>query len=113
VTPTLYNQALYQNARVGKSFRYAIPAPPGLYLVHLKLAELWMKPGELGRRPMNIEINGWRVWDRWDPAEAAGQTRMAADLRVEDIVPDKEGRIVIQASAAGEAEAILQAIEIE
>lgn len=113
VTPTLLDQALYGTVRTGKSFRYAIPAPPGLYSVHLKFAELWMKEGDLGMRPMNIEVNGRRVWENWDPATAAGRTRAAADLRVEDVVPDKDGRIVIQANGTGAEDAILQAIEIE
>jgi hypothetical protein len=113
VTPTLYDQALYQTARTGKSFRYVVPLPPGLYSVHLKFAELWMRDGEVGRRPMNIEVNERRVWQNWDPATAAGRVNQAADVRVEDVVPDSRGHVVIQLSAAGESEAILQAIEIE
>jgi hypothetical protein len=38
---------------------------------------------------------------------------MAADLRVDDVTPDRAGRITIRISAAGDEEAILQAIEIE
>ena len=110
-TPVICDQELYRAARTGKSFRYVVPVPPGLYAVHLKFAELWLKA--TGKRPMNIEVNGRRVWEQWDAADAAGQVRAAADLRVEDIVPDQHGRIVIQVSAAGPNDAILQAIEIE
>jgi hypothetical protein len=88
-----------------------VPVPPGLYTVHLKFAELWLK--ELGQRPLNIEINGHRVREFWDPATAAGKVGMAADIRQEDVAPDKQGHITIHVSAAGREEAILQAIEIE
>jgi hypothetical protein len=110
-SPTLYDEGLYQSARSGQSFSYTVPVPPGLYTVHLKFAELWLK--ELGQRPLNIEINGHRVREFWDPATAAGKVGMAADIRQEDVAPDKQGHITIDVSAAGREEAILQAIEIE
>ena len=110
-SPTLYDQDLYRTARTGKSFSYEFLLPPGLYTVHLKFAELWLK--EKGKRPMNIEINGLRVREKWDPGDAAGEPAMAADFRVEDITPDKDGKIRIAISAAGENDAILQGIEIE
>ena len=110
-SPTLYDQALYQTARSGRAFSYSVSAPQGLYTVHLKFAELWLK--ESGRRPMRIEINGRVVRDEWDPATAAGQTGMAADMRVEDIAPDKQNRITICVRATGANDGILQGIEIE
>jgi len=70
-SPTLYDQELYRTARAGKEINYRFALPNGLYIVHLKFAELWLK--ELGQRPMNIEINGRRYWSAWDPASAAGQ----------------------------------------
>jgi hypothetical protein len=90
-SPTLYDQKLYQTARSGRSVSYKLPISPGLYIVHLKFAELWLK--EPGQRPMNIEINGQLRWQGWDPATATGQMGMAADLRTEDIAPDKDGYI--------------------
>ena len=110
-SPTLYDQELYQTARSGQSFSYSIHVPPGLYTVHLKFAELWLK--EPGQRPMNIDINGRRVRNSWDPASAAGRVGMAADIREEDVAPDEHGHIIINVSATGNNEAILQAIEIE
>lgn len=110
-SPTLYDQALYQTARSGKAVSYSVPVPPGLYTVHLKFAELWLT--DLRQRPMNIEVNGRTVRECWDPAEAAGQTGMTADIRVEDVTPDKDNRILIRITAAGENDAILQGIEIE
>jgi len=110
-SPTVYDQRLYQTARSGKSFAYAIPVPPGLYTIQLKFAELWLKA--LGKRPMDIAINGQMVRKGWDPAQAAGELGMAAGIRVGDIAPDKDGKIVIRVSAAGAEDAILQAIEIE
>jgi len=50
---------------------------------------------------------------QWDPALAAGQGNMAADVRVEDIAPDAAGNIAIRVQAAGGNDAILQAIEIQ
>lgn len=110
-SPTLYDQALYQTARSGREFRYSIPVPPGVYAVHLKFAELWLK--DLQQRPMNIIVNGHIVRSHWDPAQAAGQVGMAADIRVEDVTPDKNNLITIHISATGNNDAILQGIEIE
>ncbi|MBI2842942.1 MAG: hypothetical protein HYX78_06035 [Armatimonadetes bacterium] len=110
-SPTLYDQALYQTARSGKSLSYTIHVPAGLYAVHLKFAELWLK--EPGQRPMNIEINGRRIRESWDPAKAAGQVGMAADIRAQNITPDKDGNIKIRITATGNNDAIVQGIEIE
>ncbi len=109
-TPTLYDQALYQSARSGRELTYALPLPPGLYDVHLKFAELWLK--ETGKRPMDIEINGKVIWKSWDPGSAAGQVGMAIDLRAPNITPDKDGVIKIRLRAVGENDAILQGIEV-
>ena len=110
-SPTLYDQELYRTARSAKAFSYTIAAPPGLYTVHLKFAELWLpKPGE---RPMDITVNGRLVRKSWDPATAAGCIGMATDIRIDNATPDKEGRIVIDLRATGANDAILQAIEIE
>lgn len=110
-SPTLYDQELYRTARSAKAFSYTLAAPPGLYTVHLKFAELWLTTA--GERPMDIEINGQWVHKSWDPASAAGCVGMAADLRRNNITPDKDGRIVISLRATGGNDAILQAIEIE
>jgi len=109
-SPTLHDQRLYQTARSGRELVYAIAVSPGLYTVHLKFAELWQT--ELGQRPLHLEVNGSRVREHWDPASAAGQAGMAADVRVEDAVPDSGGKIIIRVIAAGEADAILQAVEV-
>jgi len=110
-SPTLYDQELYRTARSGKHFSYTLAASPGLYTVHLKFAELWLaKPGE---RPIDIAINGRLVRKSWDPATAAGCVGMAADLRMDNITPDKEGHIVISLSATSANDVILQAIEVE
>jgi malectin (di-glucose binding ER protein) len=110
-SPTLYDQELYRTARSAKALSYTLAAPPGLYTVHLKFAELWLAtPGE---RPMDIAINGRLVRKSWDPAAAAGRIGMAVDIRINNITPDKEGHIAISLHATGANEAILQAIEIE
>ena len=110
-SPTLYDQELYRTARSAKTFSYTLAAPPGLYTVHLKFAELWLpKPGQ---RPMDITVNGRLVRKSWDPAAAAGRIGMAGDVRGDNITPDKEGHITIGLRATGVNDAILQAIEIE
>ena len=92
-SPTLYDQELYRTARSARTFSYTLAAPPGMYTVHLKFAELWLpKPGQ---RPMDIAVNGRLVRKSWDPAAAAGRIGMAADIRTENITPDNEGHITI------------------
>ena len=71
-SPTLYDQELYRTARSARAFGYTLAAPPGLYTVHLKFAELWLP--KAGERPMDIAINGRLVRKSWDPAAAAGRT---------------------------------------
>jgi len=110
-SPTLHDQKLYQTADTGRELVYRIAAPPGLYSVQLKFAELWLD--QPGQRPMNIEVNGRPVRTDWDPATAAGLLGMAADIRAADIAPDKQGNITIRVTAAGKNDAILQAIAIE
>jgi hypothetical protein len=110
-SPTLYDQQLYRTARSAKALSYTFAAPPGLYTVHLKFAELWLT--KTGERPMDIVINGRLVRKSWDPASAAGCTGMAADFRINNITPDKNGCIVIGLCATGVNDAILQAVEIE
>jgi hypothetical protein len=109
-SPTLFDQAIYQTARTGKTLRYVFTVPPGLHEVQLKFAELWLN--EIGKRPMHIDINGRRYWEAWDPGTAAGCLGMAMDLRAENIVPDKDGKITLVIAAAGENEAILQGLQI-
>ncbi|MCU0962084.1 MAG: malectin [Pirellulaceae bacterium] len=110
-SPTLYDQDLYRTARSGNRFSYAVSVTPGLYSVRLKCAELWLK--DKGARRMNIDINGRRVREAWDPAEAAGELGMAADFTVEDVAPDKDGKIKIEFTAVGAHDAIVQGIELE
>ncbi len=110
-SPTLYDQELYRTARTGRKLAYGISVPPGLYTVHLKFAELWLTKS--GDRPMDIEINGSTIRQNWDPATAAGQLNMAADIRIENIAPDQDGKIVIVVAATAENDAILQGIEVE
>ena len=110
-SPTLYDQALYRTARTGKTIGYSFELPDGLYTVHLKFAEMWLK--SIGQRPMNIQINGKTYWKGFDPSKTAGKLGSTADIRAEDITPDKNGKITIKVSAAGANDAILQGIEIE
>ncbi|OPZ96513.1 MAG: Di-glucose binding within endoplasmic reticulum [Planctomycetes bacterium ADurb.Bin412] len=110
-SPTLYDQELYRTARSGKELTYSFAVPAGLYTVHLKFAELWLN--EAGQRPMDIAINGRCFWKSWDPSIQAGKLAMSADVRVDGITPDQQGLITLRINAAGNQDAILQAIEIE
>jgi hypothetical protein len=110
-SPTLYDQSLYRTARTGKDFLYTVSVPPGLYVVHLKFAELWLN--ELGKRPMDVEVNGRKFLRSWDPAATAGKIGATSDVRFEDITPDGNGRITVRLIATGANEAILQGVEIE
>jgi len=105
-SPTLYDQALYQTARSGRTFGYSIPAAPGLYTVHLKFAELWLK--ETGQRTDEHRHKRLPGARELDPGAAAGQTGMAADFRVANVTPDGSGKITIRLSAVGSNDAILQ-----
>ena len=110
-SPTLYDQSLYQTARSGREISYSLTLPQGLYTVHLKFAELWLK--DTGKRLMDILINGRKVWKSWDPSTVAGQTGMAIDLQATGITPDHNGKVSIQIIAKGENDAIIQGIEIQ
>jgi hypothetical protein len=109
--PTLMDQGLYQSARAGQEFTYRLPLPPGLYSVHLLIAELWQE--QLGQRPMDIWINGQALATAWDPATQAGVVGRAADLRMDNVAPTVDGCITVRCRACGECPAILQAIAID
>lgn len=134
--PTLLDQGLYQTARAGKDFTYRLPLPPGLYSIHLLIAELWQE--QPGRRPMDIWINGQALVTAWDPATQAARggansyiattdaqgagsdpathataLRRAADLRLDHVAPAADGCITVRCRACGEHPAILQAIAID
>jgi hypothetical protein len=110
-TPTTWDQGLYGAARSGKAIAYKVSLPEGLYTLQLKFAELWLdKPGA---RPMNVAVNGRVVKRGWDPAEAAGELAMATGIRIAEVTPGKDGCVCIRFVAAGENDAIIQAIEIQ
>ena len=110
-SPTIYDQPLYQTARTGRKIEITAKALPGHYTVHLKFAEMWLK--ETGGRPMNIEINGHRYWENYDPSTAANMINMGADLRIDAVTPDNKGRINVIITSAGKNDAILQGLEIK
>ena len=108
-SPTIYDQQLYRTARAGKTIQYKVPVKDGLYVVHLKFAELWLD--ETGKRPLDIAINGRTVWEAWDPpqedcrapnAPPTGQTR--GELKTADefnnLVVRAEGATSTSATAA-------------
>ena len=83
-SPTLCDQQLTARPEPAKVRVQGAGNPRPLH-GHLKFAELWLQSGQAAdeRRsqwPARVEP--------WDPAAAAGQPNMAADLRVEDVSPD-------------------------
>ncbi|MBP5094024.1 MAG: hypothetical protein J6332_08250, partial [Abditibacteriota bacterium] len=58
-------------------------------------------------------INGKLVAKDWDMGQWAEEDHFNADLRFDDIVPDKDGNIVIKLVAKGANDAVIQGIEIE
>jgi hypothetical protein len=109
--PTLFDQGLYQSACTGEDFTIRLPLPPGLYSVHLLIAELWQE--QPGTRSMDIWINGQPLVNSWDPAIQAGTVGRAADLRLDQVAPGADGCITVRCRACGEYPAILQAISID
>ncbi|MBO7393726.1 MAG: hypothetical protein J6U98_05950, partial [Abditibacteriota bacterium] len=110
-TPTHLDQDIYRSAAVGKVLEYKIPLASGLYDVCLKFAETSEKT--LGKRPMDIYVNGKLTYGDMDPASRAGKTNTAADVRIEDVSPDGHGFINIKIKAKGAKDASLCGIVIE
>lgn len=110
-SPTLFDQEIYRTARSGNMFTYTFTVPDRLYSIQLKFAELWSD--KLGERPMDIYINNKLIWKDYDPATRAMKINKAADMRVDDIIPDKNNQIVIKVVAKSANAAILQGIQID
>lgn len=113
--PTREDQPLYQAGRRGRDFSYAIPVPPGLYAVRLKLAE----PNHTSffERPMNLAINGLPVLEDFDILQRAKAPRRALERAFRHIVPNADGQIVLHFSAGHNPlratdDALVQAIEV-
>lgn len=63
---------LYRNERSAESFNYNIPVTDGAYVVVLHFAEIWFgspqggRPGGIGQRMFNVDIEGSRKLDNYD-----------------------------------------------
>jgi hypothetical protein len=66
----------------------------------------------ISKRPIHIDVHGRRYWEASDPGTAPGCNGMVMDFRAENIVPDKDDKITVVITAAGENEAILQELDI-
>lgn len=62
---------LYRNERSAESFNYSIPVTDGDYVVVLHFAEIWFgspqgRPGGVGQRMFNVDIEGSRKLENYD-----------------------------------------------
>ncbi len=111
--PGEHDSALYQHGRRGADFTYAIPVEPGLYTVRLKFAE----SRQASEQPFHVVINGKRVLDDFDVAQAAPGLHRAVDKAVHHVVPNAQGQIVVRFTGAARHDgragrAMVQAIEV-
>jgi hypothetical protein len=106
---------IYRTSRQG-NFRYDIPLKPGVYELHLHLAETFYGPedtggGGEGSRIMAITANGRPLLNDFDVLADAGGGR-TADVKVfTDIGPAQDGFLHLAFSSANGGE-MISAIEI-
>jgi hypothetical protein len=80
--------ALYQTGRHGSAFSYGLPTGNGTFDVVLHFAETWwgnIKPGGVGSRRFNVDIEGKRKLTNYDIFQKAGGALKAVQetLRVD------------------------------
>ncbi len=91
---------MFRAERFG-NFTYSIPAAEGRYRVTLKFAETWFGPGKpggggAGSRLFDIYCNGAALLRNFDIFRAAGGSQRAIEKNFRDIVPNAQGKIVLQ-----------------
>jgi hypothetical protein len=67
--------SLYRQGRVGESFSYHLPTTNGRFRVRLHFCETWwgnLKPGGVGSRQFNVDIEGERKLTDYDIYQKAG-----------------------------------------
>jgi len=107
---TFNDQQLYRTARAGKEFRYRLAVPRG-FIRPLKFRRAVAQRagtaahGHRSQRPARLEGVGSRRSRR--------QFANGADVRTEDVTPDKDGRSPSKSRAVRPNPAILQGIEVE
>ena len=113
--------ALYQNCRYG-DFTYDIPLKPGVYELRLYFAETVYGPNTLAgggesSRIFNVELNGKRILNEFDPLADAGANNTADERVFTDVTPASDGQLHLRFSryeGAGspQDQPILNALEI-
>ena len=112
---------IFQNGRLG-DFSYDIPLKPGVYELRLYFAETVYGPNSLAgggesSRIFNVEMNGKRILDEFDPLADAGASNTADERVFDDVTPAPDGRLHLhfskfQGPTPPQDEAIVNAIEI-
>jgi hypothetical protein len=88
---------LYQTQRTGSSFSYSFAAPPGVYVVTLKFAELFHDAD--GQRLFNVGINSVQVLRDFDVVGQAGGGLRAVD-RIFTVTSNGQIKITFGTGAA-------------
>lgn len=112
---------IFQNGRLGE-FSYDIPLKPGVYELRLYFAETVYGPNSLAgggesSRIFNVETNGRRILEEFDPLDDAGASNTADERVFEDVMPAPDGRLHLhfskfQGPTPPQDQAMVNAIEI-
>jgi hypothetical protein len=112
---------LYQNCRSG-DFSYDVPLRPGVYELRLYFAETTYGPNTLAgggesSRIFNVDLNGRRILDAFDPLSDAGANKTADERVFDDVTPTPDGQLHLrfsnlQGPVPPQDGAILNALEI-
>jgi malectin (di-glucose binding ER protein) len=94
------NPELYRVERYG-NFSYAIPAPPGRYMVTLRFAERYFGTansvgGGAGSRIFHVFCNGEAVLKNLDVFKEAGGSERALDKTLTGLTPNEQGYILLE-----------------
>jgi Malectin domain len=92
--------ALYQSGREG-SFSYAIPAPKGLYELHLHFAEsFWdyeiSESDGSGTRMFDVRLNGKPILSGFDIVSDAGGPKLADERVFTGVSPEADGLVHLE-----------------
>jgi hypothetical protein len=106
---------LYHGERFGK-LTYVVPVSDGRYHVTLHFTETWFGPGKsggggVGSRVFDILCNGIAIRRDFDILKTAGGTDRAVSVEIPAVVPNHQGKIVIELLPS-ENYASINAIEV-
>jgi hypothetical protein len=112
------DEEIYRYGLHGREFQVNLTVAPGRYRVRLHWADTPLhvflekdKDGGRVKHVMNVELNGKRVLEKFNPAEAAGGIFLATQQTYDNVEP-RNGLIDLHFTGVDEREAMLQAVEI-